>query len=415
MISIHLTHISAGIDRFNDIMLLVDKKLKEFTATVLKRDEYVLLKTCNRFEIYIDPLDPVRTMEDLREFIVDVMPQGTDFVYILSGIDCVKHLFRVSSGLDSLIVGEDQIQGQVRDAYVRAKEEGHAGRNIIRIFDRALMVGKKVRADSELGGDLSVGSAAVELVERKLGSLKGKTAAIMGAGEMSEIVAECLVRKGLELILVSSRTHEHAVRIADRIGGEVLERFDTTLAIERSDIFFMATSAPHTLLHRKEVKDAMEGRSDKLTIVDISAPRNVDDDVRDIHGVELITMESLSEIANDNSVRMMSKIVHAEMIVNAELELIENEIKGEAAECAIREINMKISKIREEELRRAKSIAGVSEVEDVFDDFSRVLVSRIMADTYDKLRQASKSGRDDICSVAADLFGVDTKCFRKQE
>jgi len=248
-----------------------------------------------------------------------------------------------------------------------------------------------------------------------LGSLKGRTVTVLGAGDMGEIIANNLAEKELDMLLISSRTYDRAVDIASRTNGKALSRDYLESAMGDSDVLFVATSAPHTLIHRKEVEIAMSGRTSPLLIIDVSAPRNVDDDVDSIEGVMLVTMEGLQEIAYDNAVRRMVKIKQAEIIVNKELERIDEERRELAAELAISSISQKISEIREEELVKAKNKARSSDVEIVFDDFSRAMISRIMADTYDKLRQASREGRDDICDIAIDLFGVETTCTRKQE
>ena len=418
IVSVHITHTSAGVDRLSDMTPIMERNIEKYLGKVLDGNEYVILKTCNRFEMYVGAEDSHAVKEAFELFIRNTIPRSRDgdLSFILTGKDSVRHLFRVSCGLDSLIVGEDQIQGQVREAYIKAKEEGHVKRSLTQLFDKTLAVGKKVRSETALGeGALSVGSAAVELAERKLGSLKGRTVTVLGAGDMGEIIANNLAEKELDMLLISSRTYDRAVDIASRTNGKALSRDYLESAMGDSDVLFVATSAPHTLIHRKEVEIAMSGRTSPLLIIDVSAPRNVDDDVDSIEGVMLVTMEGLQEIAYDNAVRRMVKIKQAEIIVNKELERIDEERRELAAELAISSISQKISEIREEELVKAKNKARSSDVEIVFDDFSRAMISRIMADTYDKLRQASREGRDDICDIAIDLFGVETTCTRKQE
>jgi len=418
IVSVHITHTSAGVSRFTEITPIMEKNVEKYLGRTFKENEYVILKTCNRFEIYVGADNHTEVKEALELFVRNTVPQGRDgnIAFILSGRDSVRHLFRVSCGLDSLIVGEDQIQGQVRDAYTKAKEEGHVKRALTHLFDKTLAVGRKVRAETALSeGAVSVGSAAVELAERKLGSLKGRTVTVMGAGDMGEIIANVLMEKELDMMLVSSRTYDHAIEIAEKTNGRALSMDYLGSAIEKSDVLFVATAAPHTLLHRREVEPAMLQKNGKILIIDVSAPRNVDDDVKDVPGVELATMEGLQEIALDNVVKRRYKIKQAESIVNEELERIDEERREVIAEQAISGISMKISKIREEELRKAKNKAKSPDIEMVFDDFSRALVSRIMADTYERLRQASRDGRDDICDIATDLFGVELPCSQKRE
>jgi len=418
IISVHITHMSAGVDRLSDITPVMEKNIEKYLGNVLNRNEYVVLKTCNRFEIYFGTDDIAAVKESLETFVKNTIPQSqdSDLSFILTGKDSVRHLMRVSCGLDSLIVGEDQIQGQVREAYVKAKAEGHVKRSLTHLFDKTLAVGRKVRAETALGeGALSVGSAAVELAEQKLNGLKGKTVTILGAGDMGEIIANNLAEKGLKMILISSRTYDHAVEIAKKTNGTAFSKDYLESAMKESDALFVATSAPHTLIHKEEVQRARIGITLPFLIIDVSAPRNVDDDVKEIPSIELATMEGLHEIAFDNAAKRHMKIKQAEKIVNEELEKIDRERRELAAELAIKSINKKISGIRDEELIKAKNIARSSDADTVFDDFSKVLISRIMADTYDKLREASREGRDDICDIATDLFGVELPCSRKQE
>lgn len=410
IVSFHVTHRSAGADCLNEIIPDLGKHVRKFLEGCGIVDEYVVLQTCNRFEVYVATKDNVTMAHSFREFRKGVVPFVTDerVSFVLEDMESIRHLFRVCCGLDSLIVGEDQIQGQVREAYMESKKAGTVGPMLTRMFDSALSVGKRVRTETSLNeGAVSVGSAAVELAERTLETLDGKTVTVMGAGETATTIAKSLAGRPLNAIFVSNRTYNRAVELAEQIGGKAIGTQHRLQAIGRSDVLLVATSAPHILLHKSDIAEAMEGKTQKLLIIDVSVPRNVAEDVGEVDNVELATMDGLQAIAMENAAKRRAQVSDAEIIVREELIKIDRRHKEEFANNVIAVIGSDLAGIRKAELERAKArIAGGDSAEDVLDDFSKALISKIMNGPYGVMREASRNGKVGVCEAAADLFGV---------
>lgn len=409
IISLHITHASAGIEAIQEMFASFAEDM-DAHLNALTDVEYVTVRTCNRLEVYAITDDPTTVRNSFESFIKrptrNPLKDGVSF--ILQGTESIRHLFRVCCGLDSMIVGEDQIQGQIRDAYRSAKNNGRAGNELSRLFDKALSVGKRVRTETALNsGVVSIGSAAVELAEKRLGDLSGRTVTIIGAGDMATVIARSLSNKGLTATFVSSRTYEHAKELANDINGAAVRSEHTVDVIAESDLVLVATSAPHVIIHRETIESAMSGRSSKMMIIDLSVPRNTDPAIGSMENVELETMDGLHAIAKENMERRISEIHKAESIIDEMVELIDEESKERMADHLISKLNNKVANIREQELTKAKCRMGSSDIDEVFDDFSRVLISRIFAPTYDKLKEASRNGDRDMCDTITNLFGLE--------
>ena len=411
IISLHVTHSAAGVEAMSNVAQMIESNIPKYLGNTISKNEYVILRTCNRFEIYVGGDDTETVKNEFESFVKNTIPCSKDLSmpFILQGKDSIKHLFRVSCGLDSLIVGEDHIQGQVREAYMRSKKEGHVSKNLSVLFDRALSVGKRVRTETKIGaGSVSVGRAAVETAERDVGGLKDKTITIVGAGSLAAAIGKNLFEKGAHAVFISSRTYERATQLAYMVGGTALSMDYLVHTISISDILFVATSAPHILISPEIIKFAGE-RMGPLLIVDVSVPKNVDDAVSDIPHVSLKTMDSLKEAASENIAKRMSEISRAEHIVSEEIARMDAKHLEEKADLIIGEISRKAVAIREEEVFRAKTRARTANLDEVFDDMSRAILSKMLADTYEKIRSSSVKGESDLIDAAKDLFGLEMK------
>ena len=411
IVSLHVTHASTGADIIADIIPSVEAGAEELVSTIGGIDEYIILRTCNRFELYVSAKDPDRVSDLLEEYANQSVPNKGESVlwYILKGKACVRHLFRVTCGLDSLIIGEDQIQGQVKNAYIKAKDEGHLSGLLGHVFERALYTGKRVRTETGLNsGAISMGSAAVELAEEKLGSLRGKNVTIVGAGDMATVIAKNLMEKGPNAVFVSNRTYEHAMELATAIGGKAMNYYNLPDALVTADLVLVATNSPHIILDRDKIEPILSKRSTDLLIIDISVPRNVSDDLNELAGVEVDSMGDINEVAQKNLLKRRDEIAKAERIVNAELKVIREEHDNRMADSTIGNIYNAANAIRSEELCRARArlSAGVDPNE-VVDDLSRVIISKLLFKPFERLRSASKEGQTEMCEMASILFGVD--------
>ena len=421
IVSMHATHESAdGTKCLHDIIPKLGEGVNEIIPGVLSIKEYVIINTCNRFEIYTATDDNEKVHEAFTKLIKDLFPYDTrKITYILEDSASISHLFRVVCGLDSLIVGENEIQHQVRTSYIKAREEGSVGKILSHLFNRALSVGKRVRSETALNkGAVSVGSAAVELATRKLGTLDGKNITILGAGDTATVIAKNLLGKNPNTVFVSNRTFERAQELAAALGGVAIPMSRRIDAMEFSDLVLVATSAPHPVVRHEHILELMKNRPDKkLLLIDVSLPRNVTEDVTEIPNVELDTMDSLERIAMENANKRRDEVHQAEKILEQELKRIDRERRERDADEVIRNICLKFSDIRETELQTAISRSKYTDHEKVMDDMSRALVNKITAEVYCNLRKASRNGRKDVCKITAKLFGVEedeSKCTHEK-
>ena len=395
IVSMHVTHTSAGgIEGLNKVVAVIQKEAEVRMPHMPGVTEYIIVRSCNRLEVYASTTDN-RATKDAMESLIRMTVSTANIAYVLEDRQSIKHLFQVVCGLDSMIVGEDQIQHQVRECYAKAKEEGHVGSMLTRLFDKAMIVGKRVRSETALNkGAVSVGSASVELAESKLGDLSGKSITILGAGDMASVISKNLIGKNIGTVFVSNRTYSKAMELADELGGTAVSMAQMGSAIADSDLVLVATSAPHTVLHKFHMEEAMQKRNGrKILIIDVSVPRNVDEDVTEVEGVELDTMDALESIAAQNATRRRDEIVSAEKIITQELMKMDTEQKEQAANDIIRRIGTKIADIREHELQTALSRADSTDVSELLNDFSRAMVNKITIGIYNNLREASREGR----------------------
>ena len=265
--------------------------------------EVVLLSTCNRVEIYgVTPKvngNVHRLFQQLSIGEVDFAPH----LYIKEGAEAVEHLFSVASGLDSMVIGETEITGQVKQAYLAAQEAKLTGRVTNRLFQTALQAAKEIRTQTGIGrGATSVGGVAVELAERIFDrDLSGKTVMIVGAGKMGEACIRHLAKKGARSVLVSNRSYDRALNLANEFGGRAVRFDDCLQAMAEADIVVSSTGSPQTILHRDGVASVMAGRGNRpLFLIDIAVPRDIDADVEQLDNVYLYNVDHLEAIVREN-------------------------------------------------------------------------------------------------------------------
>jgi glutamyl-tRNA reductase len=268
-------------------------------------DEVVLLSTCNRVEIYGTTASWVqgkvqRLFRQLCPADVDLTPH----LYVKEGAAAVEHLFSVTSGLDSMVIGETEITGQVKNAYQAAQQAGLTGHILNRLFQTALQIGKEIRTKTAIGrGATSVGSVAVELAEKVFaGDLSDKTVMILGAGKMGEACVRHLAKRGAKLVLVANRSFERARLLASEFGGRPLSFDDRMSAMTEADIVVSSTGCPTTILHKNEIAAILPMRRNRpLILIDIAVPRDIAPDVEELGNVYLYNIDHLEAIVRENS------------------------------------------------------------------------------------------------------------------
>ncbi len=282
--------------------------------------EAVLLSTCNRVEAYAVASHVGRGLEGLERFLRKHCQIDTGLqvpFFRKSDRDSALHLFRVASGLESMVLGETEIFGQVKKAYFQAQSAGTTARTLNKLFQQSFQVGKHIRNNTQIQrGSTSVGSVAVDLAERVFGDLKSSHVMLIGAGDMSRTVAQSLMSRGALSVIVSNRSYDKAQELAEHIGGQAI-RFDAWKgATADTDIIITSTSAPHTLINKGSVAQVMRQRRGRpLIIIDIAVPRDVEPDVAEVPDVYLYPIDALAKIADQARVRREKQIEVCEDIL----------------------------------------------------------------------------------------------------
>ncbi len=368
--------------------------------------EYLYIKTCNRAEVYV-VLDYLKREEltlDLSNFAVE-----TDK-------DALRHLLRLASGLESMIIGEDQILGQIKDARKKGLKEGCMGPVLRTIFTKAVHVGQVVRKNTRINqGSTSIGTAAVKLAESVHGDLKCKKVLVIGAGKMGTLVAKALVEKKLKAIVVANRTYKSAVRLASELNGHAIHFDKLHEAMNDADVIISATGAPHTILTCKEVEGSVPSENlCKLVMVDIANPRDIDESVKDL-GVKLFNIDDLRFIADENLKMRESEVSDAERIIDDELELLEKSLKHLEVEPLISHIRASAEEIRRKEIIKAfKMLGNLNGKEKIVDDLTQVVVDRVFYDIINNIKDAAEKDDAMVMKAAETIFSDNINKFSKK-
>lgn len=433
-VNIRVTHQKADVATLETFSFPDVRRALKDIAGLPSVKECVIIQTCNRVEIYAAAEDVGTAYHDIIDYImektvsrmkkhipskvhpdqlVDHMINSSkkfhDVIEVEYHSAALHHLMRLACGLESMIVGEDQILGQVRDSYHLAYGARTIGPFFKSIFSKAIHVGQRARRDTRINkGAVSIGSAAVELAQSVLGDLARKTVLLIGAGEMGTLVARSLSRvNGNMEIIVTNRTLERSKRIAEDIGAEVLDFKKLEDGLRRADLVITATSAPRSLIRESVVKKLVEEGKRRLVIIDVSIPRNVDQKVADLPGVELFNIDSLRGIAEKNKRQREMEAVKVEEIIEEELSLLEKRLYRIDVEDVVKTIFGYAEEVRKKELGRAKRMLGDG-VDDrelrILDDLTRVIINRTMSPIVGKLRKAAETGDKEIINAAEKWF-----------
>ena len=277
----------------------------------------VMLSTCNRVELYASGLCPIRALEGFRSILAERAGLDAPLYHHVTP-QAVRHLFRVASGLDSMVIGETEILGQVKKAYSVASEAGAATRSLHKLFQHAFRVATSVRTETQItSGPPSIGSVAVELAGKIFGSLEGLRVMILGAGEISERTARSLQSRGVKSVIVSNRTYERAASLAAEIGGMALHFDHWEKSVADIDILISSTSAPHAILTPEKLAPLIHlRRGAPLFVIDLAVPRDADPAINDLDGVFLYDIDSLEQIASQSLDIRRQEIIHCETLID---------------------------------------------------------------------------------------------------
>jgi glutamyl-tRNA reductase len=378
--------------------------------------EAVVVSTCNRAEIYVACDEAGETRADLVKFLSDFnqVPHAElgPHLYDVSDLDAARHLFRVAAGLDSLVVGEPQILGQVKDAHTAAADAHTAGPVLNRLFHASFAVGKRVRTETGLGsGAVSVSYAAVALARKIFGDIAGRSVAVIGAGEMGKLTAIHLKSQGVQQITIVSRTMAHAARTAEAIGGASAAPWEEMNAVlAKSDIVVTATGAASPILTRAHVEQVMRPRRNRpLFIIDIAMPRDVEAAAGEIEQVFLYNIDDLQATVRENLARRASEVARAEAIVSEEVEKFGVWFRSRGAIPTVVALRQKFEAIRRAELERLdfKLSALPPDARARVDEITHLIVEKLLLTPTEQLKALSDADTVGAYSEALTrLFGL---------
>lgn len=412
LLNLAVAHRKARVPLLEAVAFDDPRRVMEDICSLEGVDGCVVVQTCHRTEVYTAVSDISAEADIIEYWLRRVKVDEGEFRGVLERAyddEALNHLLRLASGLESMIVGEDQILGQIGDAYAEAEKAGTTGPILATAFRKAVKVGRLVRLQTRIDkGAVSVGSAAVDLSENVLGSLDGKRILIVGAGETGTLVGKALAEKGVSAVFVANRTYERGVRLAQMLGGKAVHFDELNSLLPEVDLAIVATTAPHYILTRERLEKSVKGDG-KLIIVDLSQPRNVEESVGLIPNVSLFNIDNLRRIAEDNLKKRLGEVDKAERIIADELEGLKRMLRRSSAESAIAAICARIEETRQAELRKALDLLGdVDEKQrGVIEDLTRVLIRRTLHFPLVNLRKAAEDGDAELISAAKRLF--DTK------
>ncbi|TSA86211.1 glutamyl-tRNA reductase [Deinococcus detaillensis] len=312
-----LNHTTAPIEVRERAAVREDEREALLAHLRLHAQEVMLLSTCNRTEVYLAGIDgdPLSAFEGAWGHFL------REHLYLYEGEAAALHLYRVAAGLDSLVIGETQIQGQVKRAWQAASEAGDTAALLNKAAQGALSAGKKVRFETGLADNVvSVSSAAVDLAKQRLGNLAGRTALILGAGETAELTLIHLKAAGVSDIIVVNRTEARARQLADKLGGRVCAADYLHQALPEADVVIASSAAPHYVLGASGVESALEGRPERpMMLIDISVPRILNPDIDTVKGAHLYNLDDLESVVSRNLAWRRGALPQAEEIISAQV------------------------------------------------------------------------------------------------
>ncbi|HEV7678918.1 MAG TPA: glutamyl-tRNA reductase [Candidatus Dormibacteraeota bacterium] len=378
--------------------------------------EAVVLSTCTRTEVYAVASGFHGAMADVRNFLVEWSgsqpPDFRDDLYAFYGDEAASHLFRVSSGIDSPLLGEGEIVRQVREAWDAARREGAAGQTLSSLFRHAIEVGKRARSETAISrGTTSLSQAAVAMAAERLDGLLGRTALVVGAGEMGRGIAQALASvAGAGEILVANRTSSKAIALAERVRGRPLQLDHLVTALEGTDLVVTSTGSPDVQLTADDVRSALPGRRGRpLMIVDVAVPRDVDPAVGDLPGVTLLNMDDLKAFVDASIAQRRHEVGAVNQIVAEEVERFFQLLAHREAAPVVAALRQLGEQLRQEELDRHRArLTGMTEQERaVVESVTRGILAKLLHEPTVRLKAASGSARgDQLTDAVRTLFAL---------
>lgn len=371
-------------------------------------DECVIIQTCNRIELFgkskeYDLEKIKKTWASLTGLEEEAFKENVEFV---ENQEALHHLLKLTSGLDSMVLGEEQILGQIKNSITSAREIKASGQHLNTLFDKAIRIGTRIRNTSGIGkGGISVGSMAVKLAEENIDELKTKKILVIGTGEVSTLVAKSLQRRGYAFD-VTSRTISRSQTFCETMGGNPIKFEQVLSGFENYDVLFVATTAPYFLVTHERITDAMKEKKKGMMILDLSNPRTVDEKVATIGGVKLMNLDQIAEMVEKNMNARVNKVKTIENIINEEVSVLEASMKRLDAEPLVKDVFKNIDNLRTKELQKALQMLGEKDEEKIkiIDELTKAVVESIVSTPMNNIRKASEQGKPDVVELASKLF-----------
>ncbi|HEU0264265.1 MAG TPA: glutamyl-tRNA reductase [Geobacterales bacterium] len=366
--------------------------------------EAIIVSTCNRVEIYATTRDIAGGMARLKRFLADFhqfpFDKLEDHLYALHGEDAIRHVFRVAASLDSMVVGEPQILGQIKTSYGYAAEFKTSGIILNRFLHKAFSVAKRVRTETKIASSaVSVAFAAVELARKIFGDLGDKTVLLVGAGEMCELAARHFVNNGVRGVMVTNRTHERAVKLAEEFDGKAVAYDDLIDHLHKADIVLSSTGAPHFVIRHQEMEEVMRRRKLRpMFFIDIAVPRDIDPKINDLANVYLYDVDDLQEVVASNLAQRQKEAAKAETIVSQEIGQFYRWLSSLEVTPTIVALRSRFDEVRQAEV--AKTVNGWKGLSS--DDIKRLeamstaMINKILHTPTSVLKRSNQGGRTDL-------------------
>ena len=370
--------------------------------------ECVILQTCNRIEIFAtgsekDFAQIKKTWASVAGLEENAFKDNCD---VSVNTDVYDHLLKLTSGLDSMVIGEEQILGQIKNSITFARNAKTSGEHLNTLFDKAIRVGTRIRNSTGISkGSISIGSMAVKLAEENVDDMKLKQILLIGTGEAAALVAKSLRKRGYTFS-ISSRTLERSTSFSKTVGGNPVDFNDILEGFGKYDIVFVATSAPYFLVTHERIKDALDQKNKGMMILDLSNPRTVDEKVAELSGIKLMNIDQIAEMVDKNMRNRIGQKNSAEEIIKEELPVLEASMKRLEAEPVVKDVFKNIDSLRIKELQKALSMLG--ELDDdkkkIIDDLSKAIVESIVTTPMNNLRKHTEQGNTELLSAVEKLF-----------
>ena len=406
-----VTHRKASIDEIERAWHGDVETILRWVGSQDRVEECAVLKTCNRVEIYVVSPRGEKVLFDLAKK-ARVSSRIIDFH---DHDESLRHLLRLASGLESMIIGEDQILGQMKELTQMAAKAGTTGWMLDSAFKKAIQVGKRVRRETRINErSVSVGSAAVDLAEDILGDLTGRSVLVIGAGDTGELISRALKARDIGSLTVTNRTLGSAESLAARLGGNAVPFEEMPIILKKADVVISATSAPHYILLKDDIEKAMAERCEKLLIIDIANPRDVDLAAAEVPNVELHNIDSLKNISQENMKQRMADAAAVEAIIAEELDLLKAKYKRKEAEDLLARLYSLAETIKDQEVKKAMNKLSarhtLGEIEQqVLRDMSHSIVNKLLSEPTKALKSAAERGDVEVLKSLNELFGLEEK------